>query len=235
MAPTRRLLLVRHGLPDYSAGKADDEPPGPPLSSIGADQIRQAIPLLRVPSPVALYSSPLARAAQSAALIADALALPVRIDHDLKEWHRTERLYQVNDRCARWLRLWLGGDEPCAAVFSHASPLLSILRTALYLPHHGWWRGANPELLTVDTGDRFEVSMGSVFEIVFEPDTVTARCRQHPRPKVLHHSRRGAVRNLVRPTIAVENREVRRPNFGRLIGYRAARQAAGRGESVADR
>ncbi len=221
MAAARRLLLVRHGLPDYSLRKPGDEPPGPLLSSTGVNQIRQAIPLLRRAVPVALYSSPLARARQSAALVADALGLPVRIDSDLKEWHRSERLYQVNERSARWLRRWLEGDDPCAVVFGHASPLLSILRTALYLPHFSWWRGNNRERLVLNTCDRFEVSMGSLFETVFEPETVTARCLHHPRPRIVSYTRRrGVQRSFARPTMTGENLEVRRPNFGRLIGYR---------------
>lgn len=222
MRGLRRLLLVRHGLPDYSLRKAGDEPPGPVLSGIGVDQVRQVIPVVRRFSPGRLYSSPLARARQSAELVGNALGLDVRVDSDLKEWHRTEGLYQINERSARWLRRWLERDEPCAAVFGHASPLLSIVRTALYLPHFGWWQGNDPEQLVVDTCDRFEMSMGSLFEVVFEPETITARCLHHPRPRALHHSRRrGVVRSFARPTMVTENLEVRRPNFGALIGYRS--------------
>jgi broad specificity phosphatase PhoE len=220
MKPTRRLLLVRHGLPDYSSRKAGDVPPGPPLSSTGIAQAEQVVPHLRKLSPVALHSSPLARALQSAAPAAAALGLPVQIDSLLKEWHRTERLYDVNRRSACWLRDWLAGDEHTAVVFGHASPLLSILRTALYLPHAGWWVGDNRDQLTLNTRDRFEVSMGSLFEIVFEPGTVTARCLHHPRPRIVHfNQQRRHVSRLARPTMVGENREVRRPNFGRLIGY----------------
>jgi broad specificity phosphatase PhoE len=222
MTPVRRLLLIRHGLPDYSTHKAGDEPPGPLLSSIGIDQIRQAIPPLRQLAPQRLYSSPLARTRQSAELVAEALRLPLRIESDLKEWHRTEQLYQVNDRSARWLRQWLADGEPCAAAFGHASPLLSVIRTALYLPHARWWVGNDRERLTLDTCDRFEVSMGSLFEVVFEPEAVTARCLHHPQPRIVHYTRqRGCVQSFPRPVMGVENREVRRPNFGPLIGYQA--------------
>ena len=221
MTPTRRLLLIRHGLPDYSAHKAMDEPPGPPLSSTGIIQVRQVIPIVQRLSPTALYASPLTRAQQSAVLVADALELPVQVHSDLKEWHRTERLYQVNERSARWLAGWLRRDEPCAAVFGHASPLLSIMRTALYLPHSTWWRANDREHLVLNTCDRFEVSMGSLFEIVFEPETVTARCLHHPHPRIVRLTRGGkSVTKFPRPTMTGENREVRRPNFGPLIGYR---------------
>lgn len=64
--------------------------------------------------------------------------------------------------------------------------------------------------------------MGSIFELLFEPETVTARCLHHPQPRIVHYSRRrGVVRSFPRPTAHGENLEVRRPNFGRLIGYRA--------------
>ncbi len=220
MTQTRRLLLIRHGLPEYSQRKAVDEPPGPPLSSIGIHQVKQVVPLLRRLSPTTLYASPLARTLQTAALAADALNLPVQVDSDLKEWHHTEQLYQVNERSARWLARWLRRDEPRAAVFGHASPLLSIIRTALYLPHFGWWPANDPERLVLNTCDRFEVSMGSLFEIVFEPEAITARCLHHPQPRIVHYTRRrGPIGSFARPTMVGENREVRRPNFGRLIGY----------------
>jgi broad specificity phosphatase PhoE len=220
MTPTRRLLLIRHGLPDYSGHKAMDEPPGPPLSNTGIIQVEQVIPLVRRLAPTVLYSSPLARTRQSAALVAEALGLPVQVHGDLKEWHRTERLYQINVRSARWLAGWLRRDEPCAAVFGHASPLLSIVRTALYLPHFTWWRANDRERLVLNTCDRFEMSMGALFEIVFEPETVTARCLHHPHPRIAHLTRtRGRISKFPRPTMVGENREVRRPNFGRLIGY----------------
>jgi len=91
----------------------------------------------------------------------------------------------------------------------------------LFLPHFGWWRGNDREQWVLDTCDRFEVSMGSLFEIVFDLKTVTARCLHHPQPRIMNYTRRrGAVRRFARPTMVGENREVRRPNFGRLIGYR---------------
>jgi len=221
MASTRRLLLVRHGLPDYTYRGRGDELPGPSLSDTGREQIRQVIAPLRLFEPVAIHSSPLARARESAEIVAAELDLPVRIDSDLKEWHCTERMYQVSERGAHWLRSWLAGDEHCTAVFGHASPLLGLIRAALYLPHFSWWRGNEVDRLVMDTCDRFEMSMGALFEVVFEPKTVIARCRHHPEPRILHRTQRGGlVATLPRQNAGVECREVRRPNFGRLIGYR---------------
>jgi len=216
---TRRLFLIRHGLPDYTLGKAGDVPPGPTLSYIGRTQIRQAIDILHPHKPMKIYSSPLARALQSAAVVAEGLGQSVEVDGDLQEWRRTERLYQVNERCARWLARWLRREEPIAVAFSHASPLLSLMRTALYLPHFNWWHGTDRDHLVLATCDRFEVSMGSVFELVFEPDVVTARCLHHPHPRITHIGARGNwVTAFSRPGMTGENRVIRRPNFGFLVG-----------------
>jgi broad specificity phosphatase PhoE len=214
----RRLLLVRHGLPDYRFRGAYDEPPGAPLSEVGRVQIGQTPPILKRHSPTTVHSSPLARALQSAEIVGHTLGLPVKVHSDLKEWHRTERLYQVTERSARWLRRWLADDEPCAVVVGHASPLLAIIRTALYLPHFGWWRADDPDDLVVGTCDRFEISMGSVFELAFEPQYVTARCLFHPEPRILGPRHGRPIRNAPRGTIGGENRYLRRPNFARLIG-----------------
>ena len=220
MPRVRRLLLVRHGLPDYRFRGAGDEPPGPPLSEIGRVQISQTPPILQRYDPAAVHTSALGRALQSAQIISHALGLPVRVDSDLKEWHRTERLYQVIERSARWLRRWLADDEPCAVVVGHASPLLAIIRTALYLPHFGWWRAGDPDDLVIGTCDRFEVSMGSVFEVAFEPQYVTARCLFHPEPRILCLRHGRPLRSAPRGTIGGENRYLRRPNPARLIGCR---------------
>lgn len=225
MAATRRLLLVRHGLPDYRGGKSGDEPPGPPLSEIGHDQVAQAVRVLRRFQPEVIYCSPLARAAQTAEHIAGALGLSIRRQDDLREWHRTERLYEVSGRATRWLVGWLRSGQTCAVVVGHASPLLAILRSALYLPQVGWHKMGCPDRLELSSGDRFEVSMASVFELCIEPGCVTARCVFHPHPRIQHHHRGSLVQRLPRPVPGSgENRVLRRPNRLHLVGYRADRE-----------
>jgi len=219
-APARRLLLVRHGLPDYRGGQRGDEIPGPPLSAIGWMQARQAARAVQPYAPQAVYTSPLVRAQQTAACIAECLAQPVRPDGALREWHRTERLYDVSARVAGWLVRWLRSGEACAVAVSHASPLLALLRSALYLPHVGWYRTGHPERLEISSADRFEVSMASVFELAFEPTAVTARCLFHPQPRVLSVWNRRTLTSLPRPVAGdLENRVVRRPNWVGLVGY----------------
>lgn len=212
MRDRRRLLLVRHGLPDYRDGKAWDEPPGPTLSPIGRRQIEQTSAVVRAARPTIAHSSPLARALQSAEIISRACGIERVVDSDLKEWHRTDCLYNVTERAARWLRGWFESGERCAVVVGHASPLLAIIRTALYLPQRGWY--------TPGYSDRFEVSMGSVFELVFTADEVTATCLFHPEPRILDYHEGIIRRTYVRPNGPAENKFMRRRNMGRLIGYR---------------
>jgi broad specificity phosphatase PhoE len=223
-AEARRLLLVRHGLPDYRLAKRGDEPPGPILSEIGRDQARQAVPILAKHHPAAVYSSPLSRAMQTAEIIGRSLGLRIQIDAELSEWHRTESLYEVSQRSGRWLRRWLAGGERCAVVVGHASPLLAVLREGLYLPHSSWWRPDDPRRLVLGTCDRFELSMGSVFELLFEPRGVTARCRHHPTPRISYFRDGQPVGAFPRPAMHGENFFLERRNVAALIGYRPGGQ-----------
>ncbi len=211
MNAARRLLLIRHGLPDYRDGKAWDEPPGPTLSPIGRSQIEQAAEVVQRFEPALIHASPLARATQSARIISDRCRAPLRIDADLKEWHRTDRLSRVSERNARWLHRWFESGERTAAAVGHASPLLAIIRTALYLPHRYWY--------TPGYSDRFEMTMGSVFELVFTRDEVTATTLFHPKPRILDFHGGNLRKTYARPNSPTENRFMRRPNMHRLIGY----------------
>ena len=71
----RRLLLVRHGLPDFGSRKRRDEPPGPPLTPTGFRQAAQAAAIVAKLEPQAIHTSPLARARQTAQVIARACGL----------------------------------------------------------------------------------------------------------------------------------------------------------------
>jgi broad specificity phosphatase PhoE len=219
----RRLLLVRHGLPDYRGGKASDIFPGPLLSDIGRAQAAQTADVLAEFHPWQVHTSPLMRAWQTAEVIGQRLGIAVRVDGELREWHRTERLYEVSVRLARWLVGWLRGDEPCAVVVSHASPLLAILRSALYIPHLPWFKTGAPDALEVSGADRFEVTMGSVFELLFEPDAVTARCVFHPAPRVCY-TQYGLFWPRPRRPVpgAAESRLLRRANWLAIIGGRSS-------------
>ncbi|MBK9129356.1 MAG: histidine phosphatase family protein [Phycisphaerales bacterium] len=215
----RRLLLVRHGLPDYRGGHAGDLWPGPPLSPIGRIQAAQAAEVIAPLEPLTVYASPLARTWQTAEIIARTLGQRPRAAPDLREWHRCESLHEVAVRLSRWLVAWLRSDEPCAVAVSHASPLLAVLRSALYLPHAKWHRTGQPNHLEVSSADRFEVSMASVFELTIERDRVAARCLFHPTPRVQHAVRGGHVVRLPRPVVGHgEATECVRPGLLHLVG-----------------
>jgi broad specificity phosphatase PhoE len=216
----RRLLLVRHGLPDYRGGKAGDFFPGPPLSDIGRAQAAQAAGVLVEFRPRRIYTSPLVRTHQTAEVIAQRLGIPACVESELREWHRTERLYEVSVRLTRWLVGWLRGDEPCAVIVSHASPRLAILRSALYIPHLPWYKTGAPDVFEISGVDRFEVTMASVFELLFEADAVTARCVFHPEPRV-YYTQYGVLRPRPRRPVpgGVESRLLRRANWLGIIGY----------------
>jgi broad specificity phosphatase PhoE len=217
----RNLYLVRHGLPDYRFRKAGDIWPGPPLSTIGYDQARQAAGVLAGRAAGTVYHSPFTRTVETAGEIGGVLGCPLRVDPDLREWYRSERLSEVGQRLARWLVRWLRTEETAAAVVSHASPLLAILRSALYLPHVAWHKTGYPHALEVSSGDRFEVSMASVFELSFTSSHVTACCLFHPTPRVFHQMPRGPLARLPRQVVGHgENHHVRRPNFLHLLGAR---------------
>jgi 2,3-bisphosphoglycerate-dependent phosphoglycerate mutase len=217
----RQLLLVRHGLPDYRGRQRGDEPPGPPLSDVGKDQARQAAAVLKSYPAARIHTSPLTRAVQTAECIRALMFLPLQIESELKEWHRTESLYQVSERSARWLARWLAGPEASAIVVGHASPLLALMRSALYLPHFAWHRPQRPDVLQVGTCDRFEISMGSITLLEINAEQVTATMLFHPGPRVIDAVCRPVRRCLPRPVHGHgENAFMRRPNLLRFIGYR---------------
>jgi len=215
----RTLLLVRHGLPDYRYRGRADELPGPPLSEIGRRQALQAATFLARYDVQTVYSSPLSRALQTARCIAERLNVPLHVESELAEWHRTESLFGVSQRSACWLGRWLRGNESCAAIVGHASPLLAILRTALYLPHVGWHHPGQPQRLQLDSADRFELSMACVVELTIQDRWVSAELVFHPQPRILDAQHRPVRHSLPVPVVGGrESTRLIRPNLLRLTG-----------------
>ena len=82
-----RLVLWRHGRTEWNVngrfqGQADIA-----LDSVGRDQAAQAARLLARFAPVALYSSDLSRAYQTATALAELVDLPIQTDKRLREIH----------------------------------------------------------------------------------------------------------------------------------------------------
>ncbi len=103
------LTLMRHGLPEYNA--ADRRDPG--LAAEGVDQVRAVIPYARARGYDAIYTSPQLRAVQSAAVVAEALGLPVAVDEGLVEFdHGTDYVHYDNLDAEIWQRYRAGDLSP---------------------------------------------------------------------------------------------------------------------------
>lgn len=82
-----RVFLLRHGLTDWNAERRLQGHLDHPLNAIGHRQARQLGQALADEDIAAIYSSDLLRARQTAAPLAQALALPVHTDPMLRERH----------------------------------------------------------------------------------------------------------------------------------------------------
>jgi probable phosphoglycerate mutase len=155
-----RLILVRHGETVMTAEKRYSGRGDVPLSEVGREQARAVAARVSALAPIAAVTSPLARCAQTAALI----GVPVSTEADLIEcdfgdWEGMT-FAEVRERYGSELNAWLGstavappGGESfkqvasrvrraldrlrknypgqTVAVVSHVSPIKLILRDAL--------------------------------------------------------------------------------------------------------
>ena len=113
------LVLVRHGETDWNRDNRFQGHADPPLNETGRAQARALATELRREVFAALYTSPLQRAAETAAIIGYELGLEPRLDDALKEvdvgsWSGLTRA-QVEHRYAtgfaRWLEYGHGWDD----------------------------------------------------------------------------------------------------------------------------
>jgi probable phosphoglycerate mutase len=87
VAGPTRLCLVRHGETEWNAGKRIQGQIDVPLSAHGHSQARATGNTLRDEDLVAIYSSDLARARQTAEAVAHLAQLPVQLEPGLRERH----------------------------------------------------------------------------------------------------------------------------------------------------
>lgn len=113
-----RLLLVRHGQSTNNAvvartGSRAQRVPEPVLTDVGVEQTRRLAAALpgALPSPVRVTSSLMTRALQTAAILADALGVPV---HTCPDLHEAGGIYD-------------GGPDGLARVAVAAPPLADLL------------------------------------------------------------------------------------------------------------
>ncbi|HET7476076.1 MAG TPA: histidine phosphatase family protein [Dermatophilaceae bacterium] len=86
-ATTRTLFVWRHGQTEHNAGNIWQGHLDTHLSEVGRAQATAAAAALSVQAPTVIWSSDLARAADTAAALARLVRLPVRYDDRLREIH----------------------------------------------------------------------------------------------------------------------------------------------------
>ncbi len=84
---TTRLLLIRHGETDWNVERRCQGQEDPPLNSQGREQALHLAEALSGIPPDVLYSSPLARARQTAHVLEERFAVPVHLEPRLMEIH----------------------------------------------------------------------------------------------------------------------------------------------------
>lgn len=159
-----RLVFVRHGRARDVDGRCIGQT-DVPLSDRGREEIRQLSSALAAAGICVdrVISSDLARARESAALIADVVRRPVEIDSRLREmafgdwdgrpWAEIER--DDGARYAAWMADWLtlappGGEtvsELARRADEWTSTLESVSQTLIVVAHAGWIRAAVTRLL----------------------------------------------------------------------------------------
>ncbi|MFL6128620.1 MAG: histidine phosphatase family protein [Mycobacteriales bacterium] len=113
----RRVLLWRHGRTAWNVEHRFQGQADPPLDEVGRVQANAAAALLAAFSPVAIVSSDLGRAVQTALPLAERLGLPVTLDRRLRErslgrWEGLTR-DEVGRRHPQEYAHWLVGREDC--------------------------------------------------------------------------------------------------------------------------
>jgi probable phosphoglycerate mutase len=116
-----RLFLVRHGQSEWNAlgrwqGQAD-----PPLSDLGRDQ---AVVASRGVGPVsALFTSPLRRASETAAIIGREIGLEPAVIDDLKERDAGDWTGLTREEIEERWPGWIDGTTPVGRIFSDSANL----------------------------------------------------------------------------------------------------------------
>lgn len=106
------LILIRHGLPQHVETQ-DGSPADPPLSEIGHAQASQMATWLQHESIDVLYSSPMARAHQTAEPLARAQGLDIELRDGVAEFDQHSAAYVPVEKLKeidyeRWQRLMQG-------------------------------------------------------------------------------------------------------------------------------
>jgi len=155
-----RLVLIRHGESEGNRDRVFTLTPDVPITEAGRAQVLEAAAWVAAHArPTAVVSSPFRRARQTAAIVAEALALPVSVEEDLRERSYGElagkpyaslRDSADYDPIAYWQWCPPGGGETLVEVAARAGRVLDRLATGapdddLVVVSHGavmvalWW------------------------------------------------------------------------------------------------
>ena len=132
------LILIRHGLPMHVENQ-DGQPADPPLSDIGHAQAELMATWLQREAIDHLYSSPMARAHQTAQPLARAQGLEIGVREGVAEYDRQAKAYVPVEKLKqidydRWLKL-MKGD--IGVDFSAFSELVVKTLETIVQQHHG--------------------------------------------------------------------------------------------------
>lgn len=142
--PTR-LLLLRHGQTELSVGRRYSGHGDPELTRLGHRQAAGAAAMLAgVPDIAAVLTSPLRRARQTAAAVADATGAPLVVDDALIEtdfgaWEGLS-FSEARERDAELHASWLGSEDVCppgGESFAQVGARIATARAAMVAAYPG--------------------------------------------------------------------------------------------------
>jgi probable phosphoglycerate mutase len=135
-----RLILIRHGESEGNRERTFTRTPDVPLTDVGREQVLAAAGWIAARyRPVRIVTSPFTRARETAAILADHLALPVAVEVDLRERSYGElagRPYAAVRDCTDydpetyWLWCPPGGGETLVEVAARAGAALDSIAGA---------------------------------------------------------------------------------------------------------
>lgn len=141
------LYLIRHGEPARSPAIPYNTPPGPELSERGRAEAAQVAAFLADRDVEHLFVSPFARTTQTAAVIVEAIGLPVTYTSLVQEHGPSESADHVRERICELLAALEDSPQRRVAIVSHGSPiraaLLALSKDKLDLSRHVY-PGGNP-------------------------------------------------------------------------------------------
>jgi glucosyl-3-phosphoglycerate phosphatase len=131
-----RLVLWRHGQTPWNAERRFQGHSDISLDETGAEQARGAARYLAAMQPAAIFSSDLARAAETAAYLSEFTGLPVQAEKDLRErgggsWEGLTN-DEIRERYPEAYEAWVPPDgEPVSAVGDRVAATLERIADSL--------------------------------------------------------------------------------------------------------